>query len=361
MSYYSLNKNESIYLDFIRVLASQLVLVGHAISYFSIATYFHQPNFPWMQNIAVVIFFILSGFVITYSTNKKASSGVYSFKLYSIDRYSRIFAAFIPALLFVVSLDFISQSISQADYRYFEAFNLPTFIANLFMLQDYPLSGFTSFGSARPFWTISIEWWIYLFFGYVYFIVNGTQKLNAKTLVLLAFFAIIPCYNLIGGRGGALSLYWILGMLLCLIYPHYKLLKLARGWKVIFAISLIALAIARQYLIISAYDVTFALILSLFILVSMDLISSLNLNKIFAIVVKFFASYSFTLYLVHYSILDFIASHYIEHNPYILFIIGFIISNLIAICIARFTEIKLTPILKQKLKYYLATKNKCHG
>ncbi len=54
-----LSENESIFLDLIRATASQLVLIGHAISYFSIATYLHQPYFPWMQNIAVVIFFYI--------------------------------------------------------------------------------------------------------------------------------------------------------------------------------------------------------------------------------------------------------------------------------------------------------------
>jgi len=54
-------------LDMLRGLASQLVLVGHAMSYFGVMKILHPPNFPWIQNIAVVVFFILSGFVITRS------------------------------------------------------------------------------------------------------------------------------------------------------------------------------------------------------------------------------------------------------------------------------------------------------
>ena len=68
---YKLTESNSIFLDLIRGLSSQLVVVGHGISFFGIFTSFHQPNFPWIQNIAVLIFFILSGFLISYSTFRK--------------------------------------------------------------------------------------------------------------------------------------------------------------------------------------------------------------------------------------------------------------------------------------------------
>ena len=52
-----LSEGGSVILDLIRGVSSQLVVVGHGISFFGIFAFLHQPNFPWMQNIAVLIFF----------------------------------------------------------------------------------------------------------------------------------------------------------------------------------------------------------------------------------------------------------------------------------------------------------------
>ena len=350
-SSFELTKNESLYLDIIRVLASQIVLIGHGISYFSILKFLQYPNVPYMQNIAVVLFFILSGFIITYSSSQKLENKNYSYTFFLIDRFSRIFVAFVPAIIFVTFIDFISQTISPDGYKYTSAFNLSTFIANLFMLQDFPyglFGGITSFGSARPFWTIAIEWWIYLFFGILFFTVKGKHKNLKFSFVLLFISAIVPIYNLIGGRGNGLTLYWLFGMIACLLYPWYKSLPLSKYWKIVLALIMLTLSIHRQIIIISAYDKIFALIISIFLLISMNCFNLIKLNNKFVAIIKYMASYSFTLYLVHYSILDFIQVNFIDYNPYILFLYGFIISNLIAISIGRLTEVKLTPTYQAK-------------
>ena len=45
------------------------------------------------------------------------------------------------------------------------------FMGNVLMLQDYPLllnyTGITNFGTAHVLWTLAIEWWIYLAFGWL--------------------------------------------------------------------------------------------------------------------------------------------------------------------------------------------------
>ena len=77
-----MNYIQSISLDMLRVFAVQLVLIGHALSYFGLI----QLN-GVIQNTAVVLFFILSGTVISYSTfYKKHIDDNYSFKEYFIDR-----------------------------------------------------------------------------------------------------------------------------------------------------------------------------------------------------------------------------------------------------------------------------------
>lgn len=152
-------------LDFVRGGAAQLVVVGHGISFTGVAPYLKQPNFPWVRNIAVLVFFILSGFLITYSLLGKAKKDDYQYFNYLVDRSARIYATFLPALVFVLFIDFLSIRLSESGYRYWSAFDVKTFVGNLFLLQDFPGLPITSFGSARPFWTLAIEWWIYLLSG----------------------------------------------------------------------------------------------------------------------------------------------------------------------------------------------------
>ena len=56
-----MNYAQSLSLDILRIFAVQLVVVGHALPYFNIV------RVDYIQNSAVVLFFILSGIVISYS------------------------------------------------------------------------------------------------------------------------------------------------------------------------------------------------------------------------------------------------------------------------------------------------------
>jgi peptidoglycan/LPS O-acetylase OafA/YrhL len=119
MKKYKLNKGASTVIDLIRGVSAQIVVVGHGLSYFGIFTFLHEPNFPWMQNIAVLIFFILSGFLISYSTVRRSLSDVnYGFSYYFVDRFSRIYIPFIAAIIFVLIIDLISRSINTELYSY---------------------------------------------------------------------------------------------------------------------------------------------------------------------------------------------------------------------------------------------------
>jgi len=73
-----LKKGGSLVLDMLRGTAAQLVLISHAMSYFGVLGLLHPPNLPWIQNIAVVVFFVFSGFVITRSVSIRLSKNEHS-------------------------------------------------------------------------------------------------------------------------------------------------------------------------------------------------------------------------------------------------------------------------------------------
>ena len=72
--HFKLSENSSLGLDVIRIIAIQMVVIGHGIRFTGVFPFFHFPNFPWIQNIGVVVFFLLSGFLITHVTLKKMNN-----------------------------------------------------------------------------------------------------------------------------------------------------------------------------------------------------------------------------------------------------------------------------------------------
>jgi peptidoglycan/LPS O-acetylase OafA/YrhL len=351
MEKYRLTQGNSVILDLIRGLSAQLVVVGHGLSFFGIFTFLHPPNFPWIQNIAVLLFFILSGFLITYSTLKKKN---YSFSQYFIDRFSRIYVAFIPAIIFVFLLDLLSITIRPENYVYADAFNIRTFIGNLLMLQDFPLllksprdEFITSFGSARPFWTLAVEWWIYIFFGYIVLIFVKKEKIKFRDLITFAFLAIVPVYNIVSGRGSGLTAYWIFGSLICLLLMQNFAEKIPLRTKKIFFLLLIILAALRITITMTEYEAIFAFILALALLLILDITTNIQFSNKVIKLIKFNASYSYTLYLIHYSILSFLHSNFMHIvNPYLLFILGFLVSNILSLTLGYFTESIMTKRVK---------------
>jgi peptidoglycan/LPS O-acetylase OafA/YrhL len=360
MKEYKLKEGSSVLLDLIRGFSAQVVVIGHGISFFGIFTFLHEPHFPWMQNIAVLIFFLLSGFLISYATfRKKISDHTYDFRHYFADRFSRIYTAFIPSLIFVFILDLISKSLSPLSYGYSNAFDLKSFIGNIFMFQDHSIFSFfpnslvTSFGSARPFWTLAIEWWIYLSFGYLILVILKKNALRITDMIILSFFSIVPVYNLITGRGNGLTTYWLFGSIVYAVSTLDILNGINRNIKIIFVLLFSGLALKRTYMKMDAYDTIFAFLLAIILWLLIDIFKEINFSKMGIKLIKYNASFSYTLYLVHYSILDFIKTHFDKTaNPYILFGIGFVTVNIISIFIGRYTELTLT----KKVKHILYSK-----
>lgn len=353
-----LSEGSSAYCDLVRSVSAQVVVVGHGIAFFGIFKFLHEPRFPWMQNIAVILFFILSGFIITYTISSRIKTAndkqiPYGFGDFFIDRFSRIFSAFFPALLFVLCIDSLSIFMAPEKYTYFNAFNLKTFVANLFMLQDFP--GFkvldwdccTSFGSARPFWSLAIEWYMYMFFGFLLLVFNKKPSLfHCGVLVLLGM---IPFCNIIKPTG--LTVVWLYGALAWLILAEKKLDSVSHQMKLFVSIMIFLAAVARVRLAhMNAYDPIFAFLLAILFLLGVDYCANIQFRPFIQRFIKVSASYSFTLYLVHYSVLDFIYTHLGSYNPYLLFIAGYMVSNAIAFMIGSWSETGLKVTLRKMLQ-----------
>lgn len=354
-----MTKSQSILLDLLRILAVQMVVIGHALSYFNIA------KVAYIQNSGVVLFFILSGTVISYSLFQKNNTGKYRFRDFFIDRFSRIYSGLIPALCFIVFID-LSQIyiLNNQNYSFYSSFNIQTLIGNLLMMQDFPILPYlfngdfiiTSFASGLPLWTLGVEWWLYMSFGML--MLKYYKKFNTIYLPILLLFMIVPLSYAYMGRGSTLTLFWIEGIIITVI-----VLKNKKSWSKVLAylFLIISLFLAFQRLVLTtgAYDLVYVTFLSLSI-GSALVITSFNARNYEKTkkVTHFIAGYTFTLYLIHYSIYDFLSVINKDEKSFIMFLFAIILSNLLSLLIAYYTEMRY-----KKLRYFihnkLSTKESC--
>jgi peptidoglycan/LPS O-acetylase OafA/YrhL len=97
----------SIYLDLVRVTAAQMVVLYHT-SFDCFGGAWLRPIFGNTGAPGVIIFFVLSGFVIAWATETKERS----FDVYMVNRLARLWSVAIPAL----ALTYVADSIGLAIY-----------------------------------------------------------------------------------------------------------------------------------------------------------------------------------------------------------------------------------------------------
>jgi|SRR5579871_1073397 len=174
-------------LDFCRGLAALAVVTGHA-RLFTLATYASGAAKPlWLAPLylltgigrqAVVIFFVLSGFLIGRNVLNAFSSGKWSWRTYAAHRLARLWAVLIPALILTALLD-----LARGEWP-----NLLVALANAAFLQTIVAP---TFGSNAPLWSLAYEFWYYVTFPLLAFIILGAGSRPARIVAALAFIAII--------------------------------------------------------------------------------------------------------------------------------------------------------------------------
>lgn len=173
-----MNKSTSLYLDFLRVFAAFGILIIHAnLSFFSNDLFFRQE----LGHRLVIIFFVLSGYLIAYTVDKKNKGA----QKYLIDRLSRLYSVVLPALILTFILDSIGKHINPAFYidkmapdnqvfRYLINF---TYLSQIWNFSTKPSTN-------SPFWSLSYEFWYYIiFWAWVY--LKGTKKAIGLVIIFL--------------------------------------------------------------------------------------------------------------------------------------------------------------------------------
>lgn len=302
------------FLDTLRFVAANLVLLSH------ILLVFFDNKLPYKgRGVAVFILFVLSGFLITRSLMYRATKSGAQMATFLADRVARIMTPFVPVLLIIALLN------ATVIHTNWSLEGLSTgFVAllgNLFLLFDYPLFQLLDrahfdvwwrirpYNTAEPFWTVAIEFWIYIAASLLVFGLLLRERIRPIYIWALALISVpVVIWNAADGAGKSLSLIWMVGGLAGFLVVYMGAdSKAARSKTLATCLLLFGSAALAARIVkfgFDPYDLQTA-----FLMVVMFFAIFLRLNqaaaawRMPAALAKFFASYSYSLYLVHNTVL----------------------------------------------------------
>lgn len=142
----------SLYLDFVRYLAAMIVVLHHTWPLLF-------PNFPlpWPGHAAVVVFFVLSGYVITH-----ASSPQLGWRRYAKHRMARILPVAIVAIFLSIAISQLPNN-NPVPNGGPMVLNWQSLGLNIIFLAQSWMDVPPSYNP--PFWSLNYEVWYYIIFG----------------------------------------------------------------------------------------------------------------------------------------------------------------------------------------------------
>jgi len=200
----------STYLDLVRFLAACMVYLWHSNQRWIVEAILPASSYG---HSSVVVFFVLSGFVIAFVTDTKERD----WQTYAASRLSRVYSVALPALILTILLDAAGRQLYLPAYDYpFDSFAVRN-AASLLMANEIWFVSITAFSNV-PYWSICYESWYYVGFGVVTFLPRAGAWLVVSALALL-----------LGPKIVLLAPIWAMGVLL---YRSRRLAEVSEpmGW-----------------------------------------------------------------------------------------------------------------------------------
>lgn len=171
-----LSETFSLYLDLTRFVAALMVVLAHYVQYNIVKGSLALAS-PSMGREAVVVFFVLSGFVIAYATENRVTSA----REYVAARCGRIYSVVLPTLIlaWLLAGSLGNEGLYQLAKPYVY---IPLHL--LFLGQSWNLSEVPPM--LAPFWSLCYEVWYYVLFGVAYYL-KGWRR----TIVLVAVLGVM--------------------------------------------------------------------------------------------------------------------------------------------------------------------------
>ncbi len=309
-------------LEAIRGVSALYVFLHHYIHY-SQELDFLKPFFIFGQ-IALMVFFVLSGFVIYYATVYR--DPYITFREYFLRRFRRIY----PAFLLVLGLTYLVMCLIQGDWADPRPGEL---LGNIFQLQDKgPYRIVYPFWRNAPLWSLSYEWWFYMIFFGIYAAFKGNHSQQRKAAIavslsgMVSFFLFPNQFSLFAGY----FILWWAGLEVAREWTMTGKVTLDTQWRIWLVVFLGGIAWSVNALIY--YYNGGEVILSNYPFVQARHFFSVNLILIFGLIwykLKWFlfnelfgyfervAPISYAIYIFHYPVVLYVVITHPTNNPWV--------------------------------------------
>lgn len=299
-----MSKATSLLLDFLRAAAALSVFASHC----NWAWYPDRGILRWWGHDAVIVFFVLSGHVISFVTFTKETSP----KPYILARLSRLYSVVLPALLLTAVLQTVGLVLNPAFYQPLtRSQDVAHYIfCGLFLQSIWGLNATPA--SNNPFWSLSYEFWYYVVFGILIF--SKSWKIKITSFLVIGLIT--------GLKIWLLAPIWFVGVF---AYTYSHKIILNRSLSLIgLILSLIATVIFMAYLPyypgrlpgeaplygsnVFVRDNIIGLFIGMFIWFFEQSFNSAPVNRYLESPIRWIAAHTFSLYLYHYPLLVFMTS-----------------------------------------------------
>jgi peptidoglycan/LPS O-acetylase OafA/YrhL len=306
--------NASVLLDLVRGVAALVVVLGHGRN-FLFADYKELSYHPLWVSIpylltkgghqSVIVFFVLSGYLISGSVFRMVKQGTWSWTTYLTQRAVRLWVVLLPALLLSTLWDRLGLALHLAPALYRSSapnhmgtavasqLSPPIFLQNLFFLQGLTAP---TFGSDAPLWSLANEFWYYLLFPLGLFALARRTppriRIPSAILFLLAAWfshAVLAMFPL-----------WLAGTLLAVL-PTRSFPRAARVLATLVYLPIFCFC-ASGILSVVAMDYVLALATLMFLWVLLSADSPASPTRAVR-ASRELARFSYTLYAVHFPFL----------------------------------------------------------
>jgi peptidoglycan/LPS O-acetylase OafA/YrhL len=315
-------KHRLVHLDFLRGLAALLVCISHLSAFLFIpCKQIISPGilvkgFYFLSSLghqAVLLFFVLSGYLVGGSVIKSFQLQRWSWRDYLLRRMTRLWVVLIPALLLTFFLDWIGSHLNPAGYQGNwhqiygsgpetgapESLGANTFLGNLFFLQTIFVP---VYGSNSPLWSIANEFWYYLLFPLLIsvFLIRGVIWKVVSMLLVIAILFFLPRSIICQGFA------WVLGAAVFYLQQKRWAIRCFSSPLFLFGSIILAgliLVVSRMGMLGDLFDPVLGLSF-------VPLVAACSVRAgSHGIYIKLSAAaseFSYTLYLVHFPIMAFL-------------------------------------------------------
>jgi peptidoglycan/LPS O-acetylase OafA/YrhL len=183
-------------LDIFRGIFASMVVFFHMSAFAN--TVILNNNLVYNSDLFVDFFFVLSGFVITYTHQSMAKAS--DMGLFYKKRFFRLYPLhFIMLIVFVLIESIKHMFVGHIQINQLNNANnsMLTFFSNLFLVHSIKLPGVTDVSWNIPSWSISAEMLCYLLFGMVVWLIHKAHVYKARNFVytLIVAAALLLYYN----------------------------------------------------------------------------------------------------------------------------------------------------------------------